>query len=195
MNTTVAETKRTTVVWLAGWVIASALGLGLGFVLPLPVLWSISESIKPLFPEWIAAVLFGALFGLGMGTFVGITQWIVLRMRGETRMRWVGASILGAMIGGIAAVLLGNMAQANQNNPLIAFVGFGVLGAMLGATQYALVRPVAKNVLWIVASAVGVVLAAVGPFGLADMPIWAFVMGALVYGLVTAAALWWFAKA
>ena len=87
MNTTMVENKTTSMGWLGGWAIASAIGLIVGMGGTLMLLWSISEGVASSIGENVGTVVFGVAFGLGLGLVLGMAQWIVLRLRGESNMR------------------------------------------------------------------------------------------------------------
>lgn len=194
MNTALTQTKTTSLVWLAAWVIASALGVMVGFLGTLPLIWSVSDNVMKIMPQMLATALAGVFFGAGLGLATGFAQWLVLRRRGESNTRWLGASVIGGMVGGVVAILFSATFNDGGENEAMTAVAFALLGGILGAVQCLLARGVAKNVLWILASAAGLGLGAWIPFGAYNMEIVGVAAGGIIYGILTAAALWWFAR-
>jgi hypothetical protein len=194
MNAIRTQDKTNSFVWLVGWTLASAAGLVVGFFVTLPLLWSVSEPYLSVLPEAVWQGLGGAFFGLGVGLAIGLGQWIVLRQHGETTRRWLGATVLGALAGGIATIFLSTALNDDGENLLGLAVSFGVFGTLIGAVQYALARSVARSALWIAASALGLGLGTLFPLGPLGTEILQVVMAGLVYGAITAAALWWMGK-
>lgn len=192
MNTTMVETKTASVGWFVGWAVASGVGLVLGLMGTLMVIWSTIENVRSDLGDLAAGTLVIVVFGLGLGLVLGIAQWIVLRLRGESSLRWVGATILGTMVGGVAVLLIATGFNLGGQNEMLNVVAVVLLGALVGAFQFALARRIAKSALWIVASAVGmgIGLAIVLQYG----EWWGGLSGGAIYGVVTAAALWWIGK-
>src|SRR4030095_3159908 len=104
MSSTLIQNKTTSLAWLGAWVIASAIGITIGFLGALPLLWSISESATAAIPKLLAQSLGGAFFGLGVGLATGGAQWLVLRLRGEKNTRWLVGSVISGILGGIVAI-------------------------------------------------------------------------------------------
>lgn len=195
MSTLITQNKTTSLVWLAAWTIASAIGIAVGFVATLPLIWSVSEGVLKQVPQFIGGTLAGAFFGFGVGLATGFAQWLVLRMRGESNPRWLIASIIGGIGGGIVTVLIGMAINDGGENVILIVIGFVLFGAIFGGVQYGMARAVVPNAAWILVSALGLALGAIPPFGLAgDLGVVTVVVGGLLYGLITAAAMWWFSK-
>lgn len=201
MNAISTQTKTASSIWLAAWVIASAVGIAVGFITTLPLLWSVSESVLQSIPKILAGTLGGAFFGFGVGLATGLAQWLVLRMHGESGTRWLTGSLIGGIVGGMITLLLSAVLDDGGENPVVTIVAFGLFGAILGGGQYFSARSTARNPGWIVASAVGMAAGSLIPMGLAGGALIAslgispevanLVVGGLIYGIVTAAALWW----
>lgn len=192
MNTTIVKTNTASVGWLTGWAVASGAGLILGLVGTLTVVWGVTENVRSGLGDVATGIIVGAVFGLGLGLSLGIAQWIVLRLRGESNLRWVGATILGTFVGGVSVLLIGNSINPGNQNELLNVVTVGALGALVGAFQSGLVRAVAKNALWIAASAVGMGIGLAIALQYGEW--WGVLSGGAIYGVVTAAALWWFGR-
>lgn len=194
MNTTMTQPSSTSVGWLAGWAVASAIGLVLGLAGTLTLVWSVTENFASGLGEQVDAILFGAVFGLGLGLVLGIAQWIVLRLRGESGPRWVGATIIGSIIGGVLAILIGNTFNPGGGNIILGALTFAILGAFIGACQFGMARSIAGSALWILASAVALGAGMSIAFQFSDMW-WGAVIGGAIYGVVIAAVLWWMGRA
>lgn len=192
MNTTLVKTNTASAGWLIGWAVASGVGLMLGLMGTLMVIWSVVENVRSNLGDLAAGIFVGAVFGLGLGSVLGVAQWIVLRLRGESNLRWVGATILGALVGGVSVLLIGNSINPGNQNEMLNILTVGALGAIVGAFQFGLVRAIAKSALWIAASAVGMGIGLAIALQYGEW--WGVLSGGAVYGVVTAAALWWFGR-
>lgn len=195
MNTTLSQNKTASLIWFGAWVLASAIGIVVGFLATLPLLWNATEAITGIVPQIVGQTLGGAFFGAGLGLAVGFAQWLVLRQRGEASIspaaRWLGATVLGGLIGGIVAILFSVTLNDGGTNLALTAVSFGLLGGIIGAVQYAMARPVVKNMLWIAAGALGLAIGGAIPFGQYNLELVGVGVGGLIYGAFTAAALWW----
>lgn len=82
------------------------------------------------------------------------------------------------------------------DNPLLIIGALALVGGVLGGVQYLMAREITGNAVWIVASALGLAISAASLFGAPNANINPVIgaMGGLVYGIVTAAALWWGAR-
>ncbi len=189
----VSQTKTISLPWLAAWAVASGIGLVLGATGSLQLIWNVGESIINTLPMPLQAAVVGAFLGLGIGLTTGLAQWLVLRARGIRNSRWLLSNLIGGTLGGvvIGGILLG--LNSSGNNPAMTIAAFVVLGAVLGGAQLWMAREIAGNALWIVASAVGLGGSIAIMFGTpnADPGFINIGAGALVYGSITGAALWW----
>ncbi len=192
MNTTLTQNKTTSIAWLAAWTIASASGVIVSMVGVLPLMWTYGEGVERALGQWLAQIIGGIVLGLGIGTAVGIAQWLVLRGRSADATRWLVGSILGGVIAGIVGILISVFNEQGENMPVM-LLAFATLGGILGLGQFLAARSIARSPLWIVANTVGIVAAWFIASIESAQPA-SVVVGALVFGVVTAAALWWSAK-
>ncbi len=193
MNTTLSQNKTTLLAWLAAWTIASALGIIVAMVGVLPLMWTYGEGLERALGQMPAQLVGGIVFGLGVGAAVGIAQWLVLRGRSADATRWLAGSIVGGIVAGVAAILISIFNEQGENLPVM-LLAFATLGGILGLGQFLAARSIARNALWIAASAFGLMFGWLIPSLLQTFEPFGVTAGALVYGISTAAALWWFAK-
>lgn len=193
MNTTLSQNKTTLFARLAAWTLASAAGVLVSMVGILPLMWTYGEGVERALGQWGAQLVGGIFFGLGIGAAVGIAQWLVLRGREQDATRWLVGSIIGGIAAGIVAILISVFNDQGENQPVM-LLAFASLGGILGLGQFLAARSIARSPLWIVASAFGLMLGWAIPSSMQTMQPLGMVAGALIYGLSTAAALWWFAK-
>ncbi len=193
MNTTLTQNKTTSLGWLAAWAIASALGVIVAMVGVLPLMWTYGEGVERALGQWGAQIVGGIVFGLGIGAAVGIAQWLVLRGRSVDATRWLVGSIIGGIVAGIVAILISIFNDQGENMPVM-LLAFASLGGILGLGQFLAARSIARNALWIVASAFGLMVGWLIPSLMQTFEPVGVITGALIYGISTSAALWWFAK-
>lgn len=193
MNTTLSQNRTTSLARLAAWTIASAIGVIVSMVGILPLMWTYGEGVERALGQWGAQLVGGIFFGLGIGLAVGIAQWLVLRRREREATRWLVGSIVGGIVAGVAAILISVFNDGGENLPVM-LLAFAVLGGILGLGQFLAARSIARNALWIVASAFGLMVGWLVPSSLQSLQAVGVISGALIYGVSTAAALWWFAK-
>lgn len=188
-----APTKTVSLGWLAAWAVASGIGLVIGVMGSLRVIWNLGENGVTAIPVQLQPILGGAFLGLAIGLATGLAQWLVLRARGINNPRWLMSSIFGGGVGGVVAggILFG--LNNSGDNPGIILAAFAVLGAVLGGAQLVMAREITGNAGWIVASALGIGGSAAIFFGAPNADINPVIggVGGLVYGILTAAALWW----
>lgn len=193
MNTTLEQNKTTSLGWLLAWTIASAVGVIVSMVGLLPVMWTYGGSLEGAIGQYPAQIVGGIFFGLGIGATVGIAQWIVLRGRTPEATRWLVGSIVGGVVAGVVAILISVFNDQGENLPVM-LLAFATLGGILGLGQFLAARSIARNLLWVVASALGLMIGWFIPSSMQTAQPLSIVAGALVYGIFTAAALWWFSK-
>lgn len=196
MNTTTSiTTKLNSLPWLLAWTCASAIGISVGTVLPLQALWSLGDTPPANLPPALALFLGAAIFGLGLGLCIGLAQLFILRTSGATaNFRWLGGTLIGSVPGAIVAIAISSAFSQFGEIVWVNLVAFILLGAILGATQLLVCRDVVSHPVWILASAFGVLGSSVILLGLGNIIIPAVIGGGLVYGIITAAALWWVSK-
>lgn len=193
MNTTLSQNKTTLLAWFAAWTIASALGIIVAMVGVLPLMWTYGEGLERALGQLPSQLVGGIVFGLGIGAAVGIAQWLVLRGRLADATRWLAGSIVGGVIAGVAAILISVFNDQGENLPVM-LLAFATLGGILGLGQFLAARSIARTALWIAASALGLMFGWLIPSMLQTFEPFGVTVGALVYGISTAAALWWFSK-
>lgn len=191
MSVLSAREPKTTTAWLVGWVLVSTIGITVGFVGTLPLLWSVSETALRALPQLVVQMLGGGFFGFGVGLATGLAQWVLLRARGKPTLRWVTGSVVGGLAGGAVAMLLSATLNDGGGNLAVTALAFALLGAAVAAGQLALDRTTVKNPLWIVAGAAGLGIGALFPLGALNLEVLSPVVGGLIYGVVTAGAWWW----
>lgn len=123
------------------WVLLTAVGGGVGFVLGLAAAEAASRVFgRPIFE----AVLYGIL-----GTSVAVLQWLVLRAHVTRASWWVLASA-------VSWILVGALADLVEIKASLAAVWPAIVGAAVGALQWLVLQ---KHVhlagFWIMASALG----------------------------------------
>ena len=193
MNTTVTQNKTASLGWLAAFAIASAIGILVTMAGVLPLMWTYGEGAERALGQWGAQIIGGIIFGVGLGAAVGIAQWVVLRGRSTDATRWLVGSIVGGVVAGVVGILISIFNDQGENVPVM-ILAFATLGAILGLGQFLAARSIARSPLWIVANAVGIVAAWFIASSVESLQPASILIGALVFGVVTAAALWWFAK-
>ena len=158
--------ERKVVAWgfLVRWTLATSLGLLAGLVAFVAVGVMAGDVIDGL-PEFVFGVVLGLLFGTSFGT----AQWRVLRHHLLPAAAWVGATLVGFVVGG--ATIFGLMNGSEPDTTLVTKLGHGlVLGASLGLTQWSVLRRrldgaklwiAISTVSWAVAELVGVALSGV----------------------------------
>lgn len=193
MNTTLSQNKAVSLGWLTAWTIASALGLIVSMAGLLPLMWTYGEAVERALGQWGAQIVGGIVFGFGIGLAVGVAQWLVLRGRAHEATRWLVGSIVGGSVAGVVAILISIFNDQGENLPVM-LLAFAALGAILGLGQYLAARSIVRNPIWMVASALGLMIGWYIPSATQTMQPLSVIAGALVYGIVTAAAMRWFAE-
>jgi hypothetical protein len=77
--------------WLS-WTVVTVVGYVVGILALLPIATSLAYAAQ-------SPLLIGLLSGAALGATIGIAQWLLLRRRTPVNLAWVGATILGGMIG------------------------------------------------------------------------------------------------
>ena len=121
------------VFWLQ-WVLASAVGMYLGFNVGF-LLTAVIHLVLGLGLE-----LAFSLFGVALGMGVGVLQWLVLRRRVSVTGWWVLASAAGGY-GVLLAGFLGFSQSLESHGLLLSWTGVVALGgAVTGVLQWLLLR-------------------------------------------------------
>src|SRR3712207_6213250 len=161
-----ANGERKVVAWgfLVRWALATLLGLLAGLAAFVAVGVMAGDLI-----DGLPGFVFGVVLGLVFGTSFGAAQWRVLRRHLRPAAAWVGATLVGFVVGGAAIFGLMNGSQADTS--LTTKLGHGlVLGASLGLAQWSVLRRhldganhwiAISTVSWVVAELVGVALSGV----------------------------------
>ncbi len=137
--------------WLR-WVVASAIGLFVGFAIYFFAADGIAAEQGFILKTLISAVA-GAIFGAA----VGGVQLFVLRRKVSGMNRWMPANIIGAAIGGIFALPISEAVGDATNFNIAIFAGGIVLGSSLGIAQAVVLRPyLSGGKWWALAHAVGI---------------------------------------
>lgn len=193
MNTSLTQNKTASLAWYAAFAIASAIGILVTMAGVLPLMWTYGEGIGRAIGQFPSQIVSGIIFGLGLGAAVGIAQWLVLRGREAEATRWLIGSIVGGVVAGVVGILISIFNDQGENIPVM-ILAFVTLGALLGLGQFLAARSIARSPLWLVANAVGLLAAWFIPSSTQTMQPPGVIAGALVYGIVIAAALWWLKK-
>ena len=170
--------------FLVRWTLATFLGLLAGLAAFVAVGVMAGDIIDGL-PEFV----FGVVLGVVFGTSFGAAQWRVLRRHLRPAAAWVGATLVGFVVGG--ATVFGLMNGSEADTTLITKLGHGlVLGASLRLAQWSVLRRqldgaklwiTISTVSWVVAELVGVALSGVvgAPLNLVGL----FLVGGVLPGV------------
>ncbi|GIV96695.1 MAG: hypothetical protein KatS3mg057_1352 [Herpetosiphonaceae bacterium] len=171
-------TSRRIQAWVfwCGWVLAGALGMGIGWTTG----WLIDTAVAETIADGVAAVtssfaiqhivqrtLNGAVIGAAIGLILGAGQWLVLRCCLRNAGWWVVASAVGWAAGWALAqttgrTIAGSLQQIidwpRSSSEITALVGM-VAGTIIGSAQWPILRgKVRTSGWWIVASIIGAAL-------------------------------------
>jgi hypothetical protein len=174
--------------WLQ-WVVASTVGLYVGWVLSF-VLLAFSGIALGL--EYCDACD-GLAFGIGLGIGIGVLQWLVLRRRVSGAGWWVLASFAGGY-GIMHAGFTGYSESLRMSYvSLLGLTGVVALsGAVTGTLQWLILRgQVSRAGWWVLASTVGWGLAIALSRGVGASDFVAVGVVGAVLGAVTGGALVW----
>jgi len=136
------------------WVIASAIGLLIGFAVffPLVVGFAAEQSVGVMIP-------IAAAGGAILGSSVGVAQRLVLQRSDFPPRKWVLFSAVGGAVGGIVAITLGNIVGAAAGFQTALVIGGAVLGVSLGIGQWFILRQrISQAGWWVLASMVGMTI-------------------------------------
>lgn len=125
---------RQRVTWAYEWVVATAIG----FFIPIVALGSIGVIEKsPLSP-----VAYVALAYTGLGTLVGISQWLALRRQVFHAAWWIPSNAAACLLGITPAVIVSvsNSSMHLVLQLLIGAMGGMTIGILTGATLVNLLR-------------------------------------------------------
>jgi hypothetical protein len=186
-------------IWL-GWIAANAafwaIGFGLAQVYARALygndrfIRQVLEGANYIWTRPLGSLVATTNYGLMLGAAIGLGQWLVLRRRLAIEwLWWLAATMLGFALHGMSLGLSAGLASGDQ----VTAAGLGLLcgGVILaGIPQWLVLRQhLPRAGWWIVASAVGLLLAIPGRSGGTNsLMAWLFVsLGAgAAFGIVTA---------
>ena len=169
MNTTTSPVDRSTLRRWVLWIVLSVIGLAIGMVVGLQILWTAGESVEAAIGQIGVLTLAGAIIGASVGLGLGLGQWAVMRSLIARAWRWPLMSggcglVAGAALVGLVALLSGAPEDAP---PLLMAAIFILIGASIGLGQWLLLRGVADHpARAIIGTALGVGLGLMAMFGL-----------------------------
>ncbi len=165
------------------------------------VLASVAGWIVGWIVAWVGALTVGwivAWAGVGIGTGVGVAQWLVLKERVARAGWWLVASAVGGVVGGVTSVglILGAYMGAGQimGDVVAVILGWVLVGVGIGVAQWVVLRGhVARAGWWVLASVMGWIVGRIAAwFGVGLVAVDVIVgqlMGqvaySVVYGLIT----------
>jgi hypothetical protein len=129
---------------VVGWVVATAIGMGLGFLLFLLLVGSLSLAPRGsvafrLVTTWMArSVVNGGVYGLSTGA----CQWLVGRRRGLAAWSWLTASALGLAVGGFCTTVVRGAIPGGRTPGDVRSMAIGPLvnGLVYGLATAAVLR-------------------------------------------------------
>jgi hypothetical protein len=134
--------------------------------------------------------------GAVLGLCVGVLQWWLLRKFFKAPFFWAVSLIIGFVLAeSIAGVVLWKMEVyrgliniMNTTNHLAESLIFSVAGLIAGLLQYMILRRhFRKGIYWILASTLGWGFLILSTY----LGIWAFIIGAFIYGGITGPAMFY----
>ncbi len=137
-------------VWL-GWVVASAVGLAVGFAVYFPLVLYFASDLGT-----VQRILLAAVGGTFFGASLGTAQWLFLRKRSFRPGGWFLATLVAGTVGGTLALVAGDVAGNSGGFFFAIAVGGFVFGALIGTGQWLVLRPkLSQAGWWVLASTVG----------------------------------------
>jgi hypothetical protein len=112
------------------WLLASAVGLLLGGMLAIFLLWGVAGAVEGLLGETAAFIVGGGLFGavIALGASLGPGQ--LLQRHGLSAGRWIAASVIAGALG--MAVTMAVVFSLMDMEAISQIVAGAVMGAVLG---------------------------------------------------------------
>jgi hypothetical protein len=165
--------------FLVRWVLASAIGLLIGFT-------GYFILVVGFSPEqgFIQKTLVSAVGGGFFGVAVGGMQMFVLRSEVSEMNHWMLVNLVGGTIGGVVALPLAEAAGDAMGFNMAVFAGGIVLGLSLGIAQVVILNNVLNGSgWWVLAHTVGIPLGWVLGRGLGES-IHNLILGGLEEGMV-----------
>lgn len=121
------------------WVLADMFGAAVGFVVAAKITGLLNAVLEPRISLPLTDAVLVLTFGGVVGAAIGLSQWLILRSRGNSAPRWILASTVGLLIGYPLAIgVLELLPSLDQ--PWVG-VAFGLCaGAATALIQWPIVR-------------------------------------------------------
>jgi hypothetical protein len=150
--------KETQQFWLA-WTLVTLVGYGVGIIAILPFAISLAYASQLPF-------VIGLISGAVLGATTGIAQWLLLRRRTPVTASWVGASIVGGMLGMALGMTLADSPApptAELRAPILPWTAVwqtsmegALFGIGMGLGQWRILRQFARSAgWWVTANGIG----------------------------------------
>jgi len=170
-------TKRNTMGWgcFLVWLFATLIAVVVGFAVFFLVMSALGKRMATI-PYFAASLIMTGCFG----TVIGLAQWMVLRRYVQRSVVWIGATLLGFLIG--SPVLLSMSGGFGPYITTLRSLGMTVvLGCGLGVVQWFVLRKkISRSALWVGISLVSWILAGLVGIGLKAL---SWQMGPILYWL------------
>ena len=147
--------------WL-WWIVANSAGgflglivfLGLSFILGASLPGATDGEVMSIGAQLTAAPIFGVA-----GLILGVMQWFVLRMIGESYLSWIIATGTGWLVGYMLAVLLFALAPSQSNTFMGPLILFLAIGLSIGVAQWYILRTrYSATDWWILATTIATII-------------------------------------
>ncbi len=200
------NTQKEKFKFLLSWTLFNALALIIGYMLSLVAALFIAESIFGLslsewgtpFEQMLIQIIAGVIFGFSLG----FTQWKLLRRKFSIASKWIYTVVIGIIL---VELILGivfwqmNMNRSEysfvENNPIPHALIAASYGLAIGILQMLLLRKhFFGSAFWVVgcifAWGVSILVTAIDTVTDTQLLL-LFVLGTLLFGLITGATLLW----
>jgi hypothetical protein len=192
------EVKHKNMLFLIRWTLGSFVIISFSYLVSLVVVLLVHGSFGfdmsqggTYLSQTVMQMAGGAVIGLGTGLY----QRSILKDTFKVPSSWVYASVIGFVLTELIVCIL--LWQLNINryelrfielNPLPEALIFAVIGGVVGLLQWRILKPHFYNsAYWIATSALGWGICIVVTL----VSVWAFFIGTLIYGILTATTLLW----
>lgn len=140
-----AKTQAISIWFVLWWTLATLVGMGVAFVVLLPLLLAVDFVGRGSLPLYIGLA---AIFALA-GSLIGLAQWLVLRNNSEIKARWIVATAGGFAAAAIVVLSL-DLAPAAINQE---WLGALLIPLVISTPQAWVLRDkISKPWLWVAAS-------------------------------------------